>query len=78
MQFLSEAVALTIIGGVIGITLGWVIAFIVNWTGVVTTSVTLSSVMLAFGVSAIIGIAFGWYPAQQAAKLHPIDALRYE
>jgi len=78
MQFLSESVALTIIGGVIGIALGWAIAFVVNWSGLVTTSVTLSSVLLAFGVSAVIGIVFGWYPAQQAAKLHPIDALRYE
>jgi putative ABC transport system permease protein len=78
MQFLSESVALTIIGGVIGIALGCAIAFLVNWSGLVTTSVTLSSVLLAFGVSAVIGVVFGWYPAQQAAKLHPIDALRYE
>jgi len=78
MQFLAESVALTIIGGVIGIALGWAIAFIVNWTGVTTTSVTLSSIVLAFGVSAVIGIAFGWYPARRAANLNPIDALRYE
>ncbi|MCX6786239.1 MAG: ABC transporter permease [Candidatus Kaiserbacteria bacterium] len=78
MQFLSEAIALTLIGGIIGITLGWVIAFIVNWTGVTTTSVTLSSVLLAFGVSAGIGIVFGWYPARRASNQNPIDALRYE
>jgi putative ABC transport system permease protein len=77
-QFLAESVVLTLVGGIIGIALGWGIAFVVNLTGLVTTSVTLSSVVLAFGVSAVIGIVFGWYPAQQAAKLHPIDALRYE
>ncbi len=78
MQFLAESVALTLVGGVIGIALGWGIAYVVNWTGVTTTSVTTSSVLLAFGVSAVIGVIFGWYPAQQAAKMHPIDALRYE
>lgn len=78
MQFLSEAIALTLIGGVIGILLGWGIAFVVNWSGLVTTSVTLSSVLLAFGVSAVIGVVFGWYPARRASNLNPIDALRYE
>ena len=78
MQFLAESVALTVIGGVIGIALGLAIAFVVNWTGITTTSVTLSSIVLAFGVSAVIGIAFGWYPARRAANLNPIDALRYE
>lgn len=78
MQFLAEAVALTLVGGVIGIVLGWGIAFVVNLSGVVTTSVTPSSIVLAFGVSAVIGVVFGWYPASRAANLHPIDALRYE
>ena len=78
MQFLSEAIALTLVGGVIGIALGWSIAFVVNWTGVVNTSVSLFSVLLAFGVSAAIGVAFGWYPARRASNQNPIDALRYE
>ncbi len=77
-QFLAEAVALTVIGGVIGIALGWLIAYGVNATGIVTTSVSWFSVALAFGVSAAIGIAFGWYPARRAANLNPIEALRYE
>ena len=77
-QFLAEAVALTVIGGVIGIALGWLISFAVNLTGLVTTSVSLSSVLLAFGVSAITGIVFGYYPARKASMMSPIDALRYE
>lgn len=77
-QFLAEAVALTVIGGIIGIALGWLISFAVNLTGLVTTSVSLSSVLLAFGVSAVTGIVFGYYPARRAAGLNPIDALRYE
>lgn len=77
-QFLAEAISLTVIGGIIGIALGWLISFAVNWTGVVTTSVSLSSVLLAFGVSAAVGIVFGYYPARRAASLNPIDALKYE
>jgi putative ABC transport system permease protein len=77
-QFLAEAVSLTFIGGAIGIALGWSISFIVSATGLVAAQVTLSSVLLAFGVSAAIGIVFGWYPARRASNLNPIDALRYE
>ena len=77
-QFLSEAIALTFIGGVIGIALGWSISFVVSASGLVPAQVTLSSVLLAFGVSAAIGIVFGWYPARRASNLNPIDALRYE
>ena len=77
-QFLAEAIALTLIGGIVGIALGWVISFGVNLTGLVTTSVSLSSVLLAFGVSAATGIVFGYYPARKAAQMSPIDALRYE
>jgi putative ABC transport system permease protein len=69
---------LTLIGGIIGIALGWLIAFAVNALGLVTTSVSWYSVILAFGVSAAIGILFGWYPARRAANLNPIEALRYE
>ncbi len=77
-QFLTEAVVLTFTGGFMGIILGWLIAFIISYLGIVQASVSLSSVLLAFGVSALIGIVFGYYPARHASSLNPIDALRYE
>lgn len=77
-QFLVEAIVLTFTGGVIGVILGWLIAFVVSSLGLIQTSVSLSSVLLAFGISASIGVIFGYYPAHRAANLNPIDALRYE
>lgn len=77
-QFLIEAVALTFIGGVMGVILGWLISFLVSKLGIISTTVSVSSVFLAFGVSAGIGIIFGYYPASRASKLNPIEALRYE
>ncbi|MFA5996871.1 MAG: ABC transporter permease [Candidatus Paceibacterota bacterium] len=77
-QFLAEAVALTVIGGLAGIMLGWGISYVVNLSGLVKTSVSLTSVILAFGVSAMTGIVFGYYPARRAANLNPIEAMRYE
>lgn len=78
LQFLVESVALTFIGGVIGVILGWLISFVITKTGIIQTEVSLQSVILAFGVSAAIGIIFGYYPARRAAGLNPIQALRYE
>ena len=77
-QFLTEAVALTVVGGTIGVILGWLIAFGITYFGVLQASISTSSVLLAFGVSAAIGIIFGYYPARRAASLNPIEALRYE
>ena len=78
VQFLTEAIALTFIGGLVGVILGCGVAFGMTYFGVLQTSVSLSSILLAFGVSALIGIVFGYYPARRAAGLSPIEALRYE
>jgi len=77
-QFLVEAVMLTFLGGAFGIALGWLIATVVSRVAGIATSVSLSSILLAFGVSASIGLVFGYYPARRAASLNPIAALRYE
>lgn len=77
-QFLTEAVMLTFLGGIFGILLGWLISLaITNFAGMATT-VSMSSILLAFGVSAAIGLIFGYYPARRASKLNPIEALRFE
>ncbi len=78
MQFLSEATTLTFIGGIIGIIFGWLTSIAITQFSDTTTSVSLWSIFLAFGVSALIGIVFGYYPAKRAASLNPIEALRYE
>jgi putative ABC transport system permease protein len=77
-QFLVEAVLLTFIGGAVGVFLGWLISFAITQLGILQASVSVSSIVLAFCVSAGIGIIFGYYPARRAAQLNPIDALRYE
>jgi len=78
LQFLTESVMLTFIGGILGILLGWILSYAVAYFGSTTTEVTSWSIFLAFGVSAAIGIIFGYYPARRAASLNPIEALRYE
>jgi len=78
LQFLAEAVVLTFLGGVVGIILGWIASLVAsNFIGI-QAQVSISSILLAFGVSAGVGIIFGFYPARRAANLSPIDALRYE
>lgn len=77
-QFLAEALLLTFFGGAIGVFLGWLISFIVSYFNIVPASVSINSILLAFGVSAGVGVIFGYYPARKAAKMSPIDALRYE
>jgi putative ABC transport system permease protein len=77
-QFLTESVVLTFLGGVIGTFMGWIISVGLTYFGVIQTEVSLSSIFLAFGVSAAIGIIFGYYPAKRASRLNPIQALRYE
>jgi ABC-type antimicrobial peptide transport system permease subunit len=77
-QFLAEAIALTLTGGVVGVVIGWGVAHIITLTGILTTSVTAYSVILSVGVSVLIGLIFGYFPARRAAALNPIEALRYE
>lgn len=78
IQFLTEAVVLTFLGGIIGVILGWGISLILSHLGIIQAQVSIPSVLLAFGVSAFIGIIFGYYPAQRASKLNSIETLRYE
>jgi len=78
IQFLSESVMLTVVGGVLGALFGYLAALLVTQFTGIATQVSWSSVLLAFGVSAGIGILFGYYPARRAAGLNPIEALRYE
>ena len=77
-QFLAEAIALSMMGGIVGITLGWLISWAITTFSSYTTTVSLYAVLLAVGVSTGIGIVFGYYPARRAAKLDPIEALRYQ
>lgn len=78
IQFLVEAIALTVIGGIVGIIIGYVVCYTITSLGVLQTNISINSILLAFGVSALIGIIFGYYPAKRASKLNPIEALRYE
>jgi macrolide transport system ATP-binding/permease protein len=77
-QFLSESIVVSVVGGVLGIILGWsltaILSSILGWS----TFVSWQSVLLSFFFSAMIGVIFGVYPARKAAMLNPIDALRYE
>jgi putative ABC transport system permease protein len=77
-QFLIEAVMVTFIGGIIGTIIGIAISYFLSSAMSLPFVFSIQSILLAFGVSASVGILFGWYPAQKAAKLEPIDALRYE
>jgi len=78
LQFLLESVMLTFIGGVIGIILGWILSLVIARFTSIPAAISWWPVILAFGVSAGIGIIFGYYPARRAAGLNPIEALRYE
>lgn len=78
MQFLIEAVIISVTGGILGILLGclatWLIALLANWP----VAISIGSVVLSFVVCTVIGVIFGFYPAAKASNLDPIEAIRYE
>jgi putative ABC transport system permease protein len=78
IQFLIEAAILTLSGGVIGVIIGWLVSYFINSMGLMTTVVTADVVILAVVVSVCIGLFFGFYPAWNASRLNPIEALRSE
>ncbi len=78
LQFLLEAIMLSLLGGAIGLGGAWVIALAASAISGVTLKVTLPYVALAVGVSSLVGVASGWYPASRASKMNPVDALRAE
>jgi len=78
LQFLVEAALLTFAGGIIGVVVGWAVSYMVSATGFMTTLVTADIVILAVSVSIAIGLFFGFYPAWNASRLNPIEALRSE
>ena len=77
-QFLIEAAFLTLAGGIIGVIVGWVVSYVISRMGLMTTLVTADIVILAVSVSVGIGLFFGFYPAWNASRLNPIEALRHE
>lgn len=78
LQFITEALTLSLIGGIIGIMFGAIGAKIISVKAGWPTAVSLSSIFMSFGFSGFVGIFFGFYPAYKASLLNPIDALRYE
>jgi putative ABC transport system permease protein len=78
VQFLIEAASLTLTGGIIGVIIGSVASYVIGKTGTATTLITPSVVILAVSVSVGIGLFFGFYPAWNASRLNPIEALRSE
>jgi putative ABC transport system permease protein len=78
VQFLSEAVLISVIGGFIGIFLGVIMAKLIEQIAGIMTIVSFFSVFVAFGVSAAVGVIFGYSPAKRASEKDPIESLRYE
>lgn len=77
-QFVTEAVAISITGGLIGVILGVSLSLIVSLFTDVSIFIRLYSIIIAFGFSVLVGISFGYLPAKNAANLNPIDSIRYE
>jgi putative ABC transport system permease protein len=77
LQFVVETVVLSVCGGILGLGLGLAIPVIVEWAAGMKTIVTIQSMVLALGISVVVGVVFGLYPARRAARMDPIEALRY-
>jgi putative ABC transport system permease protein len=77
-QFLFESILISISGGVLGIGFGYFLAWLIAASAGWSTIVTPASIIIAFGVSAVVGLVFGIYPARKASRIDPIEALRYE
>ncbi|MCX6225391.1 MAG: hypothetical protein NTV01_11700, partial [Bacteroidia bacterium] len=77
-QFVTEAVVLSITGGIIGVILGISLSLAIAWVTEVQTIITLYSILIAFGFSVLVGITFGYLPAKQASNLSPIESIRHE
>jgi len=78
LQFLVESTVMAVVGGALGVLIAWILAVIVRTATPVPMAVPISAVVLAIGISSATGVFFGVYPARKAAKLDPIEALRYE
>ncbi len=78
IQFLIEALVLSLSGGIIGILAGVIIAELIGTFSGMKVVISMAPILISFGFSGIVGVAFGYYPAFKASKLNPIDALRYE
>jgi putative ABC transport system permease protein len=78
LQFLVEAVAISLVGGILGIGVGVVTSLIISRVAQWSTVLSTGSIVLAFAFSGLVGVFFGYYPARKAAFLDPIEALRYE
>ena len=77
-QFLSEAILISVAGGVIGVIIGVVLSFLIKSFFDITTIISFSSIIISFGVSAAVGVIFGYSPAKRASERDPIESLRYE
>tara|TARA_R100001143_G_scaffold63387_1_gene70117 strand:+ start:56704 stop:58047 length:1344 start_codon:yes stop_codon:yes gene_type:complete len=78
LQFLTEALAISVTGGFVGIILGIAFSYLIEVTAGIVSIVTLSSIVISFGVATMIGIIFGFFPAKRAAEQEPVTALRHE
>ena len=78
IQFLIEALVMSLVGGAVGLVLGWGVSVLVSRYGGWTPTLSMFSVVIGIGFSSAVGLVFGIYPAMKAAKLNPVEALRYE